>query len=49
MGLYDFWWNASQSGQISELQDKVEELEKKIEILKEWIDYLNNEIKELKK
>ena len=49
MGAYDFMWNSIQSGQIRDLNEQVETLEKKVEILKEWIDYLNNEIKELKK
>jgi archaellum component FlaC len=48
MGWYDYMWNASQSGQIRELQEKVEELEKKTEVLKEWVDFLHNEIKVLK-
>lgn len=48
MGAFDYVWNVSQSGQIQDLQDKVEELEKKTKMLKEWIDYLHNEIKVLK-
>lgn len=45
MGLYDFWWNAAQSGQISELEERIEELEKKVVILKEWVDFLEAERK----
>lgn len=48
MGLYDFWWNSVQSGQISDLEGKVHELNEKVIILKEWVDYLEKEIKELK-
>jgi len=44
MGGFDFTWNAIQSGQIREMDERVEELEKKVEILKEWIDYLNGEL-----
>lgn len=46
MGGFDFTWNAIQSGQIREMDERVEELEKKVEILKEWVDYLNNQLKE---
>lgn len=45
MGAYDYMWNAVQSGQIREMEERVEDLEKKVEILKEWIDYLSNELK----
>ena len=48
MGLYDFWWNSVQSGQISELEKEVEALTEKVNTLKEWIDYLHSEIKILK-
>ena len=46
MGALDFTWNAIQSGQIGDHDDRIEELEKKVEILKEWVDYLNNQLKE---
>ena len=45
MGAYDFMWNAIQSGQISDLNERIEALEKKVEILKEWVDYLEAERK----
>ena len=45
MGLYDFWWNQVQSGQISDLEDRIIKLEEKVEILKEWVDYLEAELK----
>lgn len=48
MSAFNFIWDLSQSGQIAELNEKVEELEKKVEILKEWVDYLEKELKELK-
>ena len=48
MGAFDFMWDMAQSGQISNLEEKVEDLEKKVEILKEWVDYLEKELKELK-
>lgn len=48
MGLYDYMWNAAQSGQIRELDKEVAELKEKVEVLKEWVDYLHDEIKELK-
>lgn len=45
MGALDFVWNVHQSGQLSELEERIEELEKKVDILKEWIDYLEAERK----
>lgn len=49
MGLYDFWWNSVQSGQITDLEDQVRQLNEKVAILKEWIDYLERELAEVKK
>lgn len=46
MSAYGFMWDAIQSGQIGNHDDRIEELEKKVEILKEWVDYLNNQLKE---
>lgn len=40
MGALDFWWNATQSSQIDQLEEKVEKLEKRVEILEGWIRYL---------
>ena len=45
MGALDFVWNAAQSGQIAELEERIEDLEKKVEVLKEWVDYLEAERK----
>ena len=39
MGLYNFIWDAAQSGQIRELQERVEKLEEQTEILYEWVQY----------
>lgn len=44
MGAYDFMWNSIQSGQISDLGDKVEVLEKNMSIAKQWIEYLYQRI-----
>ena len=49
MGAYDFMVNAAQSGQISELQDKVKKLEKNMDLAKEWVEYLKKRIDELEK
>ncbi len=46
MGAYDFMWNAIQSGQLSDMDKRVEDLEKKVEILKEWVDYLQKQLEE---
>ena len=48
MGWYDYMWNASQQGQIRDLEEEVIELKEKVEILKEWVDYLTHELKVLK-
>ena len=42
MGLYDFWWNASQSSQIHNLEERVEKLEEQNKILYEWVQYFKN-------
>ena len=46
MSLFNYMWDLSQSGQISELKEKVEDLEKKVEILHEWVQYFKQHIKE---
>lgn len=40
MGALDYWWNAHQSVQIDEMNEKIDKLEKRIEILEGWIRYL---------
>lgn len=37
-------WNAAQSGQISDLQNKVAKLEKDMATAKAWVEYLNERI-----
>jgi prefoldin subunit 5 len=49
MGAYDFMVNASQSGQISDLQNRVKKLERNMDLAKEWIEYLKKRIDELEK
>ena len=39
MGLYDYWWNTVQTGQIQELEERIEKLEEQNKILYEWIQY----------
>jgi hypothetical protein len=39
MGAFDFMWNAAQSGQISELEERIEKLEEQTQILYEWVQY----------
>ena len=48
MGLYDFWWNTVQEGQIAELRDEVKDHKEKVEILKQWVDHLRSELNEVK-
>ena len=43
MGAFDFTWNAIQSGQIGDHDDRIEELEKKVELLYEWVMYLKEQ------
>lgn len=45
MGALNFIWDMSQSGQIADLEERVEKLEEQVLILKEWIDYLEAERK----
>jgi uncharacterized coiled-coil protein SlyX len=49
MGAYDFMWNAAQSGQIHNLDEKVEALEKDMETARAWIEFLTKRIEELEK
>jgi nitrogen fixation-related uncharacterized protein len=45
MGLYDFWWNSVQSGQISDLEERIEKLEEQNEILYVWVQYIKQQMK----
>lgn len=47
MGLYDFWWNISQSSEIDELKQEIESLRSRIHIAEGWILYLDNELKKV--
>jgi chaperonin cofactor prefoldin len=47
MDALDFVWNASQSGQIGELDERVEALEKDMATARAWIEYLTKRIEEL--
>jgi uncharacterized coiled-coil protein SlyX len=49
MSAYDFMWNAAQSGQIHNLDEKVEALEKDMETARAWIEFLTKRIEELEK
>jgi uncharacterized membrane protein len=46
MSAYDFMWNAAQSGQISELEKRIEKLEEQNQILYEWVQYFKQQLKE---
>jgi hypothetical protein len=39
MGALDFWWNAAQSRQIDELEERIVKLEEQNQILYEWVQY----------
>ena len=44
MGGFDFTWNAIQSGQIRELEERIEKLEEQNQILYEWVQYFKHYI-----
>jgi nitrogen fixation-related uncharacterized protein len=44
MGLYDFWWNSVQSGQISELEERIKALEEQNKILYDWVQYFKQQL-----
>jgi uncharacterized protein (UPF0335 family) len=45
MGGFDFTWNAIQSGQIRELEERIEKLEEQNQILYEWVQYFKSQLK----
>ena len=47
MGALDFTWNAIQSDQIDDLDDKVKALEKDMETARAWIEHLTKRIEAL--
>ena len=47
MGALDFTWNAIQSGQLRDHDERVEALEKDMETARAWIEYLTKRIEEL--
>ena len=44
MGALDFTWNMHQSGQIDDLDEKVEALEKDMATARAWVEYLNERL-----
>jgi chaperonin cofactor prefoldin len=46
MSAFNFVWDLHQSGQLSDMDKRVEDLEKKVEILKEWVDYLQQQLEQ---
>lgn len=47
MGVLDFTWNVAQSGQIGDLEERVEVLEKDMETARLWIEHLTKRIEAL--
>lgn len=48
MSMFNFVWDLHQSGQIEEMEKRIEDLERDLKIAREWIEYLNNELKKVK-
>ena len=46
MGALDFMWNAHQSGQIDELEERIKKLEEQNQILYEWVQYFRKKEEE---
>jgi len=44
MGAWDFVWNAHQSSQIDELEERIEKLEEQNKILYEWVQYFKQKL-----
>lgn len=49
MSAFGFMWDAAQSGQIRDLEEKVEALEKDMATAREWINYLAKKVELLEK
>lgn len=51
MGLYDFWWNTVQAGEINDLRKENEKLRKEIDqltvSLNGWVEHFNTKIEKL--
>ena len=51
MGLYDFWWNTVQAGEINDLRTENEKLRKEIDqltvSLNGWVEHFNAKIEKL--
>ena len=51
MGLYDFWWNTVQAGEINDLRKENEKLKKEIDhltvSLNGWVEHFNAKIEKL--
>ena len=47
MGAFDFTWNAIQSGQIRDAEERLEALEKDMETARAWVEYLNDRVNKL--
>ena len=45
MGVWNFIVDAHQSGQISELEERIKKLEEQNEILYEWVQYFKQQLK----
>ncbi len=46
MGAWDFIWNAHQSDQIDELEERIKKLEEQNQILYEWVQYFKQHLKD---
>lgn len=44
MSAFNFMWDLAQSGQIAELEERVEKLEEQNQILYEWVLYFKQRL-----